>query len=113
MDSDSRRMPRRSVSDPVEVTDTMTGEVVGQLANLSVGGMLLITAAHLVEDAIYQLRFDLPDRNGHPIEVGAHLLWRADAGAPGKNWAGMQFLGLSPEATVRLRDWSERDASPS
>ena len=111
MDSDSRRMPRRTVSGLIEVVDTMTEETVGHLGNLSVGGMLLIASTRLVEDALYQFRFDLPDGKGHAIEVGAHVLWRVDASAPGQSWVGLRFLGLAPETTRHLREWIELDAS--
>ena len=57
---DSRRAPRRHVTEVVPVIDTMTDEVVGQLGNLSESGMLLIASAPLLEDALYQLRFHLP-----------------------------------------------------
>ena len=45
----------------ITVIDTMTDTVVGRIGNLSETGMLLIANAPLVEDALYQLRFLLPD----------------------------------------------------
>ena len=42
MGAESRRQPRRTVPGMVEVTDTMTEDVVGYVGNVSVGGMLLI-----------------------------------------------------------------------
>ena len=110
MDSDSRRMPRRTVGGLIEVVDTMTEATVGHLGNLSVGGMLLIASTRLVEDALYQFRFALPDGDGHAIEVGAHALWRDDASAPGQSWVGLRFLGLAPDTTRRLREWIALDA---
>ena len=109
MNSDSRRMPRRTVGSLIDVLDTMTEQPVGHLGNLSVGGMLLIASTRLVEDALYQFRFDLPDGDGHAIEVGAHVLWRDDASAPGQSWVGLRFLGLAPDTTRRLREWIEQD----
>ena len=106
MSSESRRMPRRAVAGTVEVIDAMTGERIGQLGNLSVGGMLLMASTPLAEDALYQLRFALPDSAGDTIEVGAHILWCDAASAPGQFWAGIRFLGLDPHTTHRLREWS-------
>lgn len=110
MDRESRRMPRRAVSGVIDVFDSMTEQTIGHLGNLSLGGMLLIVSTRLVEDALYQFRFVVPDGEGHAIEVGAHVLWRADASAPGQSWVGLRFLGLSPEVTRRLRDWINQDA---
>jgi len=109
MNRDSRRMRRRTVTVPIEVVDTMTELTVGNLFNLSVGGLLLIASVDLVDDALYQFRFALPDDRGDPIEAGAHVLWRDAASAPGQYWVGLRFLGLAPEATQRLRAWIEAD----
>lgn len=108
MGAESRRMPRRTVAGLIEVVDVMTEDSVGHLGNLSVGGMLLIANAPLVEDALYQLRFSLPDGGEPSLEVGAHVLWCDSASAPGQAWAGLRFLGLSPQATRSLREWIGR-----
>lgn len=109
MNRDSRRMTRRAVSTPIDVVDTMSDQLVGTLSNLSVGGMLLMAHVTLPEDALYQLRFTLPEGDGQIIEVGAHVLWRDDASTPGRSWVGIRFLGLSPETTSRLRQWIGQD----
>lgn len=108
MGAESRRMPRRTVTGLTEVIDVMTEETVGHIGNLSVGGMLLIASVPLAEDALYQLRFNLPDTDGQSVEIGAHVLWRDDASAPGQSWAGLRFLGLAPQATRSLREWVAR-----
>jgi hypothetical protein len=107
MGIESRRQVRRSVPGMVEVFDTILEEPVGYLGNVSVGGMLLIANRRLPDDALFQLRFQLPDHlpGARALEVGAHVLWQDKAGAPGQSWVGMRFLGLSPEALQRLRLW--------
>ena len=104
---DSRRAPRRHVTESIPVIDTMTDEIIGQLGNLSESGMLLIASAPLVEDALYQLRFHLRDDRGQdiPIDVGAHLLWSAPANTPGQAFAGLRFLTIDREPLERLRQW--------
>ena len=111
MGIESRRQARRTVPGMMEVYDTITEEPVGYLGNVSVGGMLLIANRALVDDALYQFRFALPDDMGEtqPLEVGAHVLWVDDASAPGQSWVGLRFIGLSPEATRRLRLWTEQE----
>ena len=87
MGIESRRQARRTVPGMMEVYDTITEEPVGYLGNVSVGGMLLIANRALVDDALYQFRFALPDDVGEtqPLEVGAHVLWVDDASAPGQS----------------------------
>ena len=80
-----RRSRRRKVADTVLVVDTMLDSVAGRLGNLSETGMLMMASTPLVEDALYQFRFNLNDARGRetPIEVGAHLLWQDDANSAG------------------------------
>ena len=77
-----RRSRRRQLAETVQVTDSMTEMVVGHIGNVSETGMLVMSSAPLVVDALYQLRFGLPDGPVRlPFEVGAHLLWRDQASA--------------------------------
>jgi len=93
-----RRSRRRHLAETVQVTDTMTDMVVGHIGNVSETGMLVMSNAPLVVDALYQLRFGLPDGPVRlPFEVGAHLLWRDQDSAPGQAWAGFRFITMSDE----------------
>lgn len=107
MSQEFRRAHRRNVSEPVAVLDTLTEQPVGRLGNVSESGMLLMATAPLVDDAIYQLRFHLRDAMGRevPIDVGAHVLWSAQANTPGQMFAGLRFLTIEPEPLRALRAW--------
>lgn len=109
---DTRRAPRRQVSDLVPVTDQMRESVVGRLGNISETGMLMLASAPLREDALYQLRFPLPlgDGRHQDIDVGVHLLWSEPAHAPGQSWTGFRFLTLSREHRQLLRHWVGEDS---
>ncbi len=104
-----RRARRRRVETRVEVVDVMTGELLGQVANVSESGLLMLARAPLREDCLFQLRFSLPDPGeGYlPIDVGAHLLWVNDAAAAGQTWIGARFLSITDESMARLRAWIE------
>lgn len=113
---EARRAPRRHVTDIVPVIDTMTDQVVGQLGNLSETGMLLIASAPLVEDALYQLRFQLSGPGmAAPVNVGVHLLWSVAANTPGQSWCGFRFLTITDVQRGQVRDWvmAGEDATPS
>jgi len=101
---DSRRAPRRHVTEILPVVDTMTDCAVGQLGNLSETGMLLIASAPLLEDALYQLRFPLSER-GQAINAGVHLLWSVAANTPGQSWCGFRFLTISADQRAMIREW--------
>jgi hypothetical protein len=113
MINEFRRARRRKVADTIIVTDTMTDSVMGRIGNLSETGMLLITSAPLVEDALYQVRFLLPNAAGQdmPVEVGMHLLWLDRASAPGQAWAGFRCIALTEEQALRMRQWIDAPGS--
>lgn len=105
--SEFRRAKRRKVEDHIEVADCMTERVVGHLSDLSETGMLLIANQPLMNDALYQLRFTLPEAGGrgHAVEVGAHELWLDEAAAPGQTWVGLRFVDIAPADLLFLRSW--------
>lgn len=110
MGIEQRRHPRREVVGRVEVFDTIAEQTTGVLGDVSAGGLLLIASSPLPDDALFQFRFSLAD-DGRPlptIEVGAHVLWQAPAGAPGQHYVGMRFIGLAPEVARLLEKWSQK-----
>ena len=102
-----RRARRRKVDDTVLVVDTMVDAVVGRLGNLSETGMLLMANTPLVDDALYQFRFNLNDAHGREtaLEVGAHMLWQDAAHASGQRWTGFRFITVPEEHMLQLRSW--------
>ena len=107
MINEFRRARRRKVADTVLVVDTMVDSVVGRLGNLSETGMLLMANMPLVDDALYQFRFNLVDARGREtsIEAGAHLLWQDRASASGQAWTGFRFITVPEEQMRQLRGW--------
>jgi hypothetical protein len=102
---ESRRAPRRQVASRVPVLDTMSDEVIGHLGNLSESGMLLLANTPLLDDALYQFRFQPGLRSGTAITVGVHLLWSGPANTPGQAWCGFRFLNISDEQREHIREW--------
>lgn len=107
-----RRSRRRQVAESIQVIDSMTEMVIGHIGNVSETGMLVMTNAPLVNDALYQLRFTLPDGPLKlPFEVGAHLLWCDQASAPGQAWTGFRFITMSDDHMQQLRRWIDAPGS--
>ena len=104
---EKRRLPRKRPDVPLQVTDAMTGEVVGRLGNLSTNGMMLVAHGAIVEDGLYQFLFHLPDSHGrlHPIEVGVHESWTEAASVRDQTWAGFRFIDISADDERMLREW--------
>lgn len=109
-----RRTRRRQVADNVQVVDSITEMVIGHIGNMSETGMLVMSNAPLVPDALYQLRFNLPDDalgTAAAFEVGVHLLWHDRASAPGQAWAGFRFITMSEQQALQLRRWIDAPGS--
>ncbi|AXI83862.1 PilZ domain-containing protein [Xylella taiwanensis] len=104
---ESRRTLRRQVSEGINVLDMVAEQMIGQLSNISENGMLLLSPASLVDNALYQLRFQLSDLQGRllQIDVGVHLLWSRPARGFGQLWAGFRFLTVSDEHRQYVRRW--------
>jgi len=104
--SERRRATRKPVGDRLTVTDSMTGEVMGVVGNLSHDGVLLILNRAVQSDTLYQVQFRIPDGFGHePIEVGIHEQWtepmRRGPGG-GEYWAGFRIIDIAPADRERL-----------
>jgi hypothetical protein len=107
-----RRSRRRQVSDVTHVIDSMTDLALGHIGNVSETGMLVMANGPLVVDALYQLRFSLTNGAGKvAFEVGAHLLWKDQASAPGQAWAGFRFITMSDDQMRQLRNWIDAPGS--
>lgn len=107
--SEQRRARRVRAQQPIEISDALTGENIGRVGNLSRDGMMLICRRVLNEDALYQVRFRLTDRDGHShlLEAGVHELWSEPAAVPGQYWSGLRIIAMSDADNAVLNQWLE------
>lgn len=107
--AEQRRSRRKYVDGVVQVTNAMTGVVMGRVGNLSADGMMMIANAPVKDDALFQVVFHLPDEHGRPtpIEVGLHEQWTEPAAAPGQYWAGFRIIDIAPRDQGLLKAWIE------
>ncbi len=108
MTTEHRRSQRKRARHAIQVTNAITGQTVGNVGNLSIDGMLLISPQLLRDDALYQFRFPLPSgatAQLHTLEVGVHEQWSEPANVPGQFWTGFRIIDISPEDYNVLHDW--------
>lgn len=110
MNDERRSAPRKPASIPIEVTDSISGKGIGRIGNLSRTGMMLICHHPLRDDALYQLRFQLPNTHGptDEIEAGVHTMWTDQAATNGYQWSGLRIISISGAAAALLDRWLER-----
>jgi len=107
MSSEHRRNKRKRADVIVQVTNAITGEVMGRVGNLSTDGMMLVASKPVREDALYQVSFQLPGDRGiaHNMEVGLHEMWSEPANVPGQFWAGFHFIDIGDNDQAALMHW--------
>lgn len=108
----SRRSVRKRTGESILVTDAMTGKTIGRIGNLSVDGMMLISAQPIAEGSLYQLQFLLTDaqRLQRRLEVGIQCLWSEAARTENTHWAGCRIIDIAPSEQQILDGWVERAA---
>ena len=115
MNEQRRRSTRKSADGVIQVTDAMTGVVVGRISNLSIDGLLLLANGPVRENALFQFSFTLPDATGRamPLEIGVHEQWTEPANAPGQFWSGFRIIDIAPPEAQLLARWIERGGGSS
>ena len=96
--ADLRRRPRIFIPEHPVITDTNTGETLGQLVNLSGEGLMIAGTCHIPCNSIRQIRVPLT-KNGDEVElrIGAESLWYEHDSDSGTYWTGFQIIDISPE----------------
>jgi hypothetical protein len=85
------------------VWDEIEESLLGQLCNVSAGGLLLLSEQKLPMDAIYQIRIEPADSTAfEPFSLGAETLWMQPGNQGASFWIGMRVIGASEEGRKRL-----------
>lgn len=88
----------------LRVNNSLDGEPLGVVGNLSAGGMMLITRRELFADGILQLSLETPAAlDIGQIPVGVRILWCAPANSPDEFWAGLEIIDIAPADNQRLQ----------
>jgi hypothetical protein len=77
MDLDmARKLERREINQTIEVIDVINGGTFGELINITVEGLMVMTETEIPTQSIYQLSIKLPvDLHGsYTVELGADCL---------------------------------------
>ncbi len=95
--SDMRKHPRFDLKQPLRVFDTLSGEDMGMLVNVSEEGMMLLGDKPVVSDGVYQVSIPLQSipENDVSLSIGVECLWSNGADMDGKNWSGFRIIDIS------------------
>ena len=84
--------------------------LLGQVVNLSLGGMLILSTRVLDIDALYQVELTVsaPDGTRDRFNAGVLVLWSSETQGPGTAWAGLQIIDIDDDDRARMKTLAER-----
>jgi hypothetical protein len=95
--SELRQLERHEITQLVSVFDTFSGETLGNLVNVSTGGLMLVSQQPIDSNRIYQVTLSLPEEvlEGIQIELVIDCLWSKQAGTQSAHWSGFCIVDAS------------------
>lgn len=99
MSSDKRKQMRKEVATPLAVVDVNTGAEIGDLANISTDGCMVLARRPLPAHSVFQLALTLP-RVIHGVDTlyfGAESLWCNATDDQEHYWIGFHLIDISPQ----------------
>ncbi|MBP7370171.1 MAG: PilZ domain-containing protein [Arenimonas sp.] len=108
-----RRLKRRKSEQLITVTDVMTQNPLGLVADLSESGMMLISNHAITPDCLYQCELNFPRSISilGPIKAGIQELWCETNSHNGQHVVGFRFIDISREDRIQIRDWVNEPGS--
>ena len=100
-----RKLERIELSRPIAIVDVINKGNFGELVNVTVEGIMVITDKEISTSSIYQLSLQLPvEIEGNTtIEIGADCLWCRKTENFTRYWAGFQIIDASDTALNQLQ----------
>ncbi len=101
-----RRIPLAHSGWRARLVDQMTGNILGEVVNLSPGGMMLLAVETITTGRLYQVMCIASDGSGQErrFSAGITVLWRSEANQKPGCWAGLKIIDLDAESQQCLID---------
>lgn len=105
-----RKHDRIQPQQQIEIFDLHTGHYYGQLADISAGGLMLISQIPIPINRIYQLRlaFSEPILGHSEICLGVDTLWTRPNASADHFWTGCCLICAAPEAEAVLLELTQK-----
>ncbi|MGK0499439.1 MAG: hypothetical protein ACJAYG_001080 [Oceanicoccus sp.] len=99
-----RKHERKQLNQPMPIIDVINGGQFGELVNVTVEGIMVITDKEIPTQSIYQLSLKLPMTiaGSDTVELGADCLWCREVENFHRYWAGFQIIDASDTAMTQL-----------
>jgi hypothetical protein len=102
--TEKRKTPRKIADDVLVVSDQHTNITLGQVANISAEGLMLISNQPFAAGSVYELDLKLPRLvKGHSmISFGAEVAWSTPGSQPGTHWSGFRIIDASADDVLTI-----------
>lgn len=99
MSSDLRKQLRKEISSRLAVVDVNTGLVIGDLANISSEGFMVLTRQPVPMNSVFQLSLALPKviQGVDTAYFGAESLWCNPTDDAEHYWIGFHIIDISKQ----------------
>jgi hypothetical protein len=107
MSQAKRRSVRKRAAQAIVVSNSMNGESMGRIGNLSLDGLMLIASKPVIEEHYFQFSFPLTLRNGaaHKLEIGVQCLWAEQSRSANAHFAGFKIIDIADADIPPLKIW--------
>lgn len=97
--TDNRTNIRKNTDPKIVIVDLDSGKHIGNLLNISMSGLMLLSQAPIELDKLYRLEIQLASEvNGKSVlQVGADALWNNALSGDKYFWTGFQIIDISEE----------------
>ncbi len=101
-----RKQERKELNETIPIVDEINGGNFGELVNVTVEGMMIITEREIPTHSIYQLSLQLPTTiaGSDKILLGADCLWCRKIENFHHYWAGFQIIDASDTAIQQMSE---------
>ncbi|TCK17968.1 PilZ domain-containing protein [Thiogranum longum] len=97
-DDEQRRLTRVSIPEHPQIFDVNNNTVAGQLVNLSIEGLMMMSPSPVNPGTLLQFRIPLQCcESVVDILVGVESLWCDDTDESGVCWTGFHIIDISSE----------------
>lgn len=102
-----RRSVRKKAAQAIVVSNSMTGESMGRIGNLSNDGMMLIASKLIHEEHYFQVSFPLTNKQhqSRKLEIGVQCLWSEQSRSANAHWAGFRIIDIAEADMAFLKVW--------
>ncbi len=101
--NEKQRAKRVNPKQRIDVVNFVGGDVLAQIVNISISGMMLASRQKFTDDQMFQTTVQL---GGHELSLGLECVW-AETQESGMTYGGFMIIDISDSDNGRLQHFIE------